>query len=798
MKCFYDTETCGLVGPIVLIQYAFDDEPTQLHYVFATPIRETMDLIEKMMDCEVIGFNLAFDHFHICQTYTVLDLLGSIVGYDQLPEDHINAYANCEPKARDGKCLRPKAALDLMLHARKGPYQSTMNRGDIRVRKIPTVLCKEVANYLTEKIPLKDIYFKGKDRWKVRDITDENDDIIPDFKDLVLSFSPSSALKALATDALGVDTVRFGELPSPKPPVEKAYAPFALSVGNAQNWNGAWPDLGQIRIHIDFWTFNETAIKYAIDDVVFTRGLYHFFDAKVRNYSDADAREYSREGVAHTFDLSCGDVDSELSCMVGAVRWRGYKVDLERCKRIKKSCEALINDSPYNFNSTAVVKKYMLQVLTEMEKSQLITPDGQLSTKAVYLEAISKWREADICEGCEGMGCATCDQEGMIKTDVPHPAALRAQEVLAFRGAAKQVDQLSKLIEARRFHAEFKVIGTLSSRMAGGGEDDTKGGSLNPQGIIHAKEIRKCFNLAFPGSSLCAGDFSGFELSIMDAAYPDERLHAEMTSNQKVHGLWGSRYFFPGLSYEEILATDGLPGEKDKYTRSKNGVFAIAYFGEAYTLTNRVGIPEEIAEAAYQNIQNDYPDFSEGRKTVIDRFCSMKQPEGIGTPVTWAEPDDYIESLLGFKRYFTLENKICKALFHMAENPPEEWKRLKGRIVRRDREQTFVGACRSALFAAAFAIQGSNMRAAGNHRIQSTGGELCKRLQCRLWDLQPPGVGDWIIQPMNVHDEILAPTVDRLKDRTTEIVKDFVKENRKLIPLLDISWKTNIANWSEK
>jgi len=73
----YDTETCGLHGPTVLIQYAFDDGPVYLHSVWKTPIKETLELIDEFMYHEegVNGFNLAFDHFHLCQTYTTLSLL---------------------------------------------------------------------------------------------------------------------------------------------------------------------------------------------------------------------------------------------------------------------------------------------------------------------------------------------------------------------------------------------------------------------------------------------------------------------------------------------------------------------------------------------------------------------------------------------------------------------------------------------------------------------------------------------------------------------------------------------------
>ena len=279
---FLDTETCGLHGPIVLLQYAIDDGEIILHSVFSEPVKATMDLIEMICDHEggICGFNLAFDWFHICQTYTTLSLLPSRA----FPEDIIDDYAIAEERARFiNLCLKPQKALDLMLHARKGEYQNTMNRGDIKIKKVPSILSWELAEELNKRIEIKDIYFARyadpSRRWQVTNIFDELGDVNPDFKNVILKFAPSSALKALAQDALGVDTedIRlFTDMDLPKP-VEFGYAPYALAVGKPGEWNGAWPDDGQIKEHITQWQYNTIAREYASDDVKYTRMLYHYF-----------------------------------------------------------------------------------------------------------------------------------------------------------------------------------------------------------------------------------------------------------------------------------------------------------------------------------------------------------------------------------------------------------------------------------------------------------------------------------------------------------------------------------------
>ena len=93
---YFDTETCGLHGPTVLIQYAKDDSEINLHSVFYEPIKDTLDLIETLTYEGVIGFNLSFDWFHLCQTYTTLELLDP----NAYPIDIVEEYAI---KEKEGK-----------------------------------------------------------------------------------------------------------------------------------------------------------------------------------------------------------------------------------------------------------------------------------------------------------------------------------------------------------------------------------------------------------------------------------------------------------------------------------------------------------------------------------------------------------------------------------------------------------------------------------------------------------------------------------------------------------------------
>ena len=104
---YFDTETCGLHGPVVLVQWAVGDGPIHLFEPWREDAIDTIQLFEMFVNHPggIIGFNLAFDFFHVCQQYTVLSLL------DPNKSPDILEYAKAEPEGRDGLCLKPVKAL---------------------------------------------------------------------------------------------------------------------------------------------------------------------------------------------------------------------------------------------------------------------------------------------------------------------------------------------------------------------------------------------------------------------------------------------------------------------------------------------------------------------------------------------------------------------------------------------------------------------------------------------------------------------------------------------------------------
>jgi hypothetical protein len=848
-----DTETVGLTGPIVLIQYAIDDGDIVLYNPWHNTIKETKLLLERIANHPggICGFNLAFDSFKICQMYTTLLLLPE----EEILNNLILEYAILERDARDGPCWKPTKALDLMLYARKGKFQSLMGRKDIKVNKVPTPLAGELCRELNRKVKLDPIYFSKKkiktSQWQIFDRKDE-----PEFKDIVMKFNASTALKSLAKYVLKLEDeeiIRYHDISVDKQymPKEVGFAPYALALTKYNNkstewlmehkydidWNSSikvnnqkttktWPLV--IQYHIAHWLTNKLARKYAAGDVDKTRKLYEYFKQDEPN-------------------LSPGDDDSELACMVGACRWRGYGINLDGIRKLKKEAQEKIGTVP---TAPEAVRTWIMEKLdrTEIIASDL---DIETTTKKILLEKISQLYK--ICTRCKGNREILCDCEN---GKIIHPAAERAQDVLDARKSAYNIRLYNKFLLAGRLHSDFDVIGAKSSRMSGAG-------GLNTQGINKAYNIRQCFTLALSPMQLDGGDFSSFEVVIAIAVWGDKKLEETVTSyrtchrcggkgklpqkkksespvryvggdgsehqlNQedsriqrietkgnehkeeiicetcggkgkskiKIHALFGT-YVYKGKTYEEIVDSDGSK-IFDYYTRAKSGLFSQMYGGTEYTLMMRLGIPEEEAKAGMELFLREYPDVAIAFNKIKSKFQSMVQKKLYGK-IEWKEPADYTEEpILGHRRYFTLENKVCKALYDLAQNVPDKWKDLKIKTYRRDRDQWVAGAVQSALFACAFKMQSANVRAAINHNIQAAGAKITKYVQRKVWDIQPSGIHPFRVMPMNIHDELEIPCLPEFSETVKQTVIDAVEHFRKQVPLIEIKWHQNIPNWAGK
>jgi hypothetical protein len=788
-KYYFDTETCGFHGPVVIIQYAIDDEEPVIHEVWRTPITDTVLLIEEMMDNCIIAFNLAFDHFHLCQLYTCLRLYQERFPYEEyLDPEH---YAEIEPDARDLGCLKPAECCDVMLHIRKGPYQSTMDRKNIYIRRVPVVMAPRVCAWLNETLPFEPLFFaRQKNKgpvWRIQETKDQK------FVNVYVSFAPSTALKPLVENIFKIKTVSYNVVGVPKQyaPLELGYAPYAQAVpkltewkgeGKAKfkgKWRGAWP--AYIEYHIRHWGFRPTAKQYAGDDVKYTRMLYKHYG------------------------FVPGDDDSTLAAMVGAVRWRGFQVDLEGLKELRQIAieSKVIKDGKYKGQQVPTAPssayKYIAEVMDPIERLVLVESDLDDTTNKEALKEIMSW-------GTE--------------------ASTRAKEIYEARRSQKEIELYDKLLLAGRFHASFKVLGTLSSRMAGADK-------LNPQGIKKTKLVRSKFPLAWDGQVLCGGDFSGFEVTIADAVYNDPELRDALLSYRecyrchgtlhcidhrkksetygqdvpcyecdctgkvrtKIHGLFGT-FVMPHLTYEAICESDGQA--PDYYTICKSALFTWLFAGTEYSMYKRLGIPKEQGKAGIEEFGRRFKKVGETRSKTMEDYSPIYQAGGPGSAHEWRKHKTTVSTLFGFERYFTLEYNVLKAFYALTTNIPDEWRAIHVNVVRGDRVQTAVGAVQSALYGAMYSLQGQIARAAINTPIQGTGAEATKRVQRKIWDIQPSGYNKWLVQPINIHDEIMSPTDPKYVDRVAHVVDDTIQSLTTVVPLLEMEWNSGLASWADK
>lgn len=808
---FLDTETIVLTGPAVIIQYAYLDEietfcvemgieidplnfteyhkklirsQVKLYDFWGNPLSVSMKLIEEFCQCNVIGFNLAFDWFQLQKLYNVFALalkrLGDIVPDNQ---EDIDSIAELEAEARDGQCVKPYSCFDVMLHARTTEFQCTMDRKDIRIKKVPSQIAFMLADELEQRITFSEILFKRRSNTLLPKWTVDSSGKDKNFKDVILKFKPSVALKALAEEVLKINNViYYSDIEfDRKDLVDVGYAPFATAISTRKDgWRVnveipgrhnkrkgyTWPK--RMLKCIAHWRYYETAIQYAKDDIIYTYLLWKYFGQP-----------------------ACGDDNSILACMVGSVRWKGYTIDIPGIKKLRDECLVKSKSAPKAPNR---VREWLFELCSPQERAIL----KNTGTGRVVLEEIVQNNKED----------------GEL-----NELGRRAQAVLDARFAVKEIEIYDKLLIAGRFHASFKVIGALSSRMSG-----TDG--LNGQGIKKTKNVRELFTFTEdPEYSFEAGDFDSFEVGIAVAVFGDKRLESDLKTiitcpfcdgtkkvikkgkekvcddcdengkaPKKIHGLFGMA-LFPGKSYVEVAKSKGQT--PDMYDYGKRGIFSQMYGGNWNTLVTRLKIDEETAQRAELLFQRTYPGVGRERQKIFDMFCSMRQPKGIGSKVIWHEPAEYVESLLGFRRYFTLENMITKTLFQLAENVPEHWKKINIKVTRRDRLQTGHGATQSAVFAAAFNIQSKAARAASNHRIQSTGAQITKKLQVNIWQVQPIGVNNWIVQPCNIHDELLCPTRKDCCEKVKVIVNNTVESMKPIVPMIGMEWKT-LSTWADK
>jgi hypothetical protein len=754
-NCFLDTETCGLFGPPVIMQVGYGNRKPFIHHIWSRTAQSTMRLIENIVKCRVVAHNLNFDWQKMQSLYQNLLVLSREFGPRAKPQDHIEFFAReCEPNGwAEDVCLKPAGSICTLTLAQKTLGGTSLAAKAIYIRKVPAMVAQQLCDWLEEETNLPEILFvRRKTRWTVR----ESDHGLA-WRDVVLSFGPSNALKDVCKHVLGSDVVTWdesdaGTLEWPK---EEGYCPIAARLDEG-NWTydkgKLWPAL--IRQHIDHWASSDNAEKYALSDVYLVRALYKHFGSPTN------------------------DFDSDLITQVASVRQRGFDFNVAGMQELAVQSAAYVANAEINVDSPKQVRQYLAEVLDPAEAIIV-----EKSAAKAVLKNIRKTFTLDEEEECCDEGCPRCDFTGKVGPG-PMPVVARVNHIEEVRKHTKRLQVFNKLLVAGRAYPNFKVVGSKSGRMAG-----TDG--LNFHGIDKKRDIRDLFTFKRPGWILSGGDYDSQELAIAGTAYDDLVLVGEISKGKSLHGLFGAEVY--NTTYEDIMENkaDG------RYDKAKTGMYALLYGAAPFKIAQSLGIPEHEANVALERFFKKYASTKKTRERLASELTSLRSVDG--GAICWQEPlKDHVDSVFGFRRSFEVENLVIRMLVEVLPKLHDLFGKYKATVERKvGKPQTITGAVYSAIYGAAFSLQGKIIRSALNHIIQSTGRTVTLGLQHNLWELQPVGIHPWRICLMSIHDEVVAESAPEDGPVILERVQNKLMEQCKTIPLLSIGWSPDLSCWGE-
>lgn len=291
---YVDTETCGFTGPIVTIQTGDGDDYSEVHHVWRESAKETLSLIEGLLDDTIVLYNASFDSFHLHKLYNILARVKDC----NLPPiiQEVAAIERNLIQPGNKFCLRPKRCIDIFLILRSTIYQYLCSRKPIIIRDVPEQIVPALQQFLekfvSDHIPsLMFARFKNKVQGNYWTISPSGN---AGFVNLTLEFAPTQALKPVTSYHFKIKTRKFSEnLPFIN---EIEYFPFSA----------AWTS--NISQYIKYWAEDENAIKYAHDDI-------KFLQMWVKELG---------------IDETTTDINSELAWMVGGVRFHGFSLDTNK------------------------------------------------------------------------------------------------------------------------------------------------------------------------------------------------------------------------------------------------------------------------------------------------------------------------------------------------------------------------------------------------------------------------------------------------------------------------------------
>jgi len=752
MVLHVDSEGIGFNGPLVLLQYAEDDGPVALHHVFLEPVRKTLDKLEMFCDSEVVAWNLKHDWFHFVKLYNILKQVKDV---GQVPQ--VFEIADIEAKNPCDYFLRPKAALDLMIHATEGDYQFLMERKPFVLRRVPRFLAYKLIEKLNNKVKYDSILFakyKKKESlgWEPVELSPPH----PDLVDVRIKFNPSASLDAVGEFVVGRNKVvqDWSVLPDVSPPAWRPYG---------GNWRFFVED------YIEFWQ-RPINLEYASRDVELLQDIH---------------AAWGKPAPGH--------MNGELSVAVANARWKGFALDLKEIKRVHDEASELVASCPINMNSPKAVKKYIIAAMDPM-KAALFKSTGKATLEVMAKDSGEAGKRAAYM-------LSVRKAEALMRVFTKLLAAGRFHPNYNVHGALSSRMAGTGGINAQGLHKGHRKVFLLADPDEVGESGDFDAFETGIAVAVYRDPVLE--------EALLSGvkPHADMAASIYQESYEDI-LDTEKGKCGKCDGTGSVEAedasdleFVPNEWIKDTKVTcyfcEGTGAVEDKYGKGKSVFYASLYGAHEEKLALITGKSAGFMKEGLLSWQSKYPMMMayqlESERNYIPVYFNDKNK------LCWREPKMYAKSLLGFKRSFKIEFDTIRAMFEILQHWPAEWSSIPITVTRKHTkgEQNAGNACMSALIGAMFSLSSSVKRQANNHEIQATGAGLTKELQLRIWtEMQPVGIHEPIVRLMNTHDELSA--VLKKGYSCAPIVKRFIEEKRAIVRLLGMTWDCGIQYWGDK
>ncbi len=758
MKLYLDVESSGLKGPLLLVQYSIDRGPINIiEDPYRSGEKEMLELFEHLMSPETIltAYNAGFDLGKLYQYYLpkyafncqVIDLWVKVLKLEPL----------CHYPFIGGK---PMLVLK-KIHLDSADKIEESVKADLK-QFLPPFLGKVDCSRRDPKDSIPKIKGEEKEGSKNKEFV--NLEFKPKFdaklKSLVPLFAPQMIKSALQFDEVlylpkhvrinkdkeiifvnhestaGAAWKEDQRVPYPLPGEYKYYR--ALHRANMRVLSG---EEGEEK--------RKDALTYARKDIEYLHLLEDFLLTK--NSPEKLEPNYN-DTVTH---------------IVAFTRYYGVEVDIEKAKidneeleKEKGEIEKKIGINLRSFpQRKALLKSCLIPIYQEPVGDNLVSTAIPILEQLLIDDLISPGKEEVI--------------SGLIKYGSICQVLKQYETILLGNG---------------RFYPDFRVLGTITDRMAG-----TSG--FNCQGVSKDAKIRSVIK------TTCSGDFDALEVIIAAHLYQDENLLREIRNGEDPHTNTVSRIFeqFRGRKLTELMKIKGDKSHPEyadfsKCRNDSKGIFfGVLYGSEPMKQGEQLRTtPEKAEKIMEEHFFAHYPSLKKSREDLQRAYCTADFD-------TWRKDSidkmkRYTENLYGDRRWIDFEVNVASWFWKNADKyanliPRSE----KRRVIRMQAKgpQEIRQTVRSACLGATSKIQKSVSRQLGNYPIQSTGARLTKELMCEIWRF-------YKVPMFNVHDEVNLGHHELIDTPgISRRVQDFVEKKRELIPHLSMDFGP-AKTWADK